>query len=84
MPSPLKAARPFLVLSLIPLIAGVAGLIPERDGFVLGALFAGAGALRAAIEHRRLSRLRRLADRQLLGTRGAAVTRARRLAAPES
>jgi len=67
-PSPLKAARPFLVLSLIPLIAGVAGLIPERDGFILGALCAGTGALRAAIERRHLSTLRRLADRQLLGT----------------
>jgi hypothetical protein len=67
-PSPLKAARPFLVLSLVPLIAGVAGLIPQLDGFVLGALIAGAGALRAAIEYRQLSRLRRLADRQLLGT----------------
>jgi len=67
-PSPTKAARPFFVLSLVPLIAGVAGLIPERDGFVLGVLFAGAGALRAAVEHRRLSHLRRLADRQLLGT----------------
>jgi hypothetical protein len=67
-PSPLKAARPFLVLSLIPLIAGVAGLIPQRDGFVLGALIAGAGALHAAVEYRQLSRLRRLADRQLLGT----------------
>jgi hypothetical protein len=67
-PSPTKPARPFLVLSLVPLAAGVAGLIPERDGLVLGVLFAGAGALRAAIEHRRLSRLRRLADRQLLGT----------------
>lgn len=67
-PSPPRAARPFLLLSLVPLVAGVAGLIPERDGFILGALFAGAGALRAAIEHRRLSALRRLADRQLLGT----------------
>ena len=67
-PSPLKAARLFLILGLIPLIAGVAGLIPERDGFILGALFAGTGALRAAIEHRHLSALRRLADRQLLGT----------------
>jgi hypothetical protein len=67
-PSPLKAARPFLVLSLVPLVAGVAGLIPQLDGFVLGALIAGAGALRAAIEYRQLSRLRRLADRQLLGT----------------
>ncbi len=68
MPSPLKAARPLLALSLIPLIAGVAGLIPQLDGFVLGVLFAGAGALRGAIEYRHLSSLRRLANRQLLGS----------------
>lgn len=68
MPSPLRAARPFLVLSLVPLVAGVTGLIPRLDGFVLGALFAGAGALRAVIEYRRLSSLRHLADRQLLGS----------------
>ena len=67
-PSPLKSARPFLVLSLVPLVAGVAGLIPQLDGFVLGALFAGAGALRAVIDYGRLSSLRRLADRQLLGS----------------
>lgn len=68
MPSPLRAARPFFLLSLVPLVAGVAGLIPQLDGFVLGVLFAGAGALRGAIEYRRLSSLRRQADRQLLGT----------------
>ncbi len=68
MPSPLRAARPFLVLSLVPLVAGVAGLIPQLDGFVLGTVFAGAGALRGVIEYRRLSSLRRLADRQLLGS----------------
>jgi len=69
-PSPLKAARPFLVLSLLPLLAGATGLIPERDGLVLGVLIAGTAALRAGLEHRQLSRLRRHANRQLLGIVG--------------
>jgi hypothetical protein len=62
-----RVARPLFALSLVPLVAGVAGLIPGRDGLVLGALIACAGALRAAFESHQLSRLRRRADAELLG-----------------
>ncbi|HUK94138.1 MAG TPA: hypothetical protein VLU96_03690 [Gaiellaceae bacterium] len=71
-PRPLKASRPLLALSLVPLIAGVAGLIPELDGLVLGALIAGTAALRAGLDWWHLSSLRRRADLELLG---AAVPR---------
>jgi hypothetical protein len=66
LPRPLRAARPFLALSL--LLAGVtaAGLIPAVEGLMLGALCAGAGAIRAGMDQHDLSKLRRLADEQLL------------------
>jgi hypothetical protein len=61
----LRLGLPLVAFGLLPLIAGVAGLIRPLSGLVFTAIFAAAGALRASLAYHELLSLRRAADREL-------------------
>ncbi len=67
----MSAGRSYFGLAIVVLGATLAGLVQDLHGLVLGAICAGAGALRSTWEFRELRQLRSVADRKLV--RGVAA-----------
>jgi hypothetical protein len=61
-PRPVRSAVQLVAIGVLPLIAGLTGLIRPLSGLIFAAIFALVGALRASILHFELAALRREAD----------------------
>jgi hypothetical protein len=64
-PRPFRSGPALASLAIIPLVAGLGGLIRPLSGLVFAAIFVAVGALQALLAYRELVGLRRVADGEL-------------------
>jgi hypothetical protein len=64
-PQPLRSGLALAGVGVLPLVAGVTGLVRPLSALVLAGIFVAAGTLRASLAYHELLGLRRLADSEL-------------------
>jgi len=64
-PRPFRSGSSLALVAVLPLVGGLTGVIRPLSSLVLAGIFIVAGALRGSFAHFELTRLRRMADREL-------------------
>jgi hypothetical protein len=64
-PRPFRSGLSLAAIGVLPLVAGLVGLIRPLSGLVFAAIFAAGGALQCSLAYHELAGRRRLADREL-------------------